>query len=96
MRRALRLDEDRLVRVGAGLTGAILFASAALAGELARAHQISLGTLCGAGSHLHCGWCYAAAGLVLAGLAALLVAVRSPAAFRKSGLSKIKAQLSRP
>ena len=104
MRRTMRfraaLTEDRLFRTGAALTGATLTASAILAADLARMHMASIGTVCGAGPHPHCGWCLGAASLVLAGLAAFRLALAPlrtrtarirPASARKAGLFEIKA-----
>lgn len=93
MRRPVPPTEDLVLRLGAGLIGAICIASAALAAEFARQHMAVLGTICGAGPHPHCGWCFGAAGLVLVGLAAFLHAVRP---VRNSGLLEIKAEPSRP
>jgi hypothetical protein len=68
-------DEDVVLRLGAGLVGLVLTLAASLAAALAREHMASLGTICGANPP-HCGWCYSAAGLVLAGLAAFTYAAR--------------------
>jgi len=76
MRRHPHPNEDRVFRTGAGAVGGVLLASAGLAADLARDHMLQIGTLCGAGPAPHCGWCYGAAGLVLAGLAAVAVALR--------------------
>ena len=89
MRRQPAPTEDQAFRLGAGLTGLVLTASAALAADLAREHMAFVGAICGASSNPHCGWCYGAAGLVLAGLAAFAVALRP------AGLSQIKAELPR-
>lgn len=78
MRARHTFDEALVLRLGAGLVGGMLLTAASLAASLARDHMISLGTICGAGSHPHCGWCYGAASLVLAGLAAFSVALRQP------------------
>ncbi|HKP80019.1 MAG TPA: hypothetical protein VJU34_12930 [Phenylobacterium sp.] len=78
MRRPVRPTEDQLLRLGAALAGAIFLASAALAAVIARDHMVALGTVCGAASHAHCGWCLGTAGLVLAGLAAFAAALRKP------------------
>lgn len=93
MRRPVPNIEDLVLRLGAGGIGAIFIASSALAADLARQHMAVLGTICGAGSDPHCSWCYGAASLVLAGLAAFLYAARPP---RNWGLLQIKAQLRRP
>lgn len=83
MRERVASGEDAILRVGAGLLGAVLLLAAALAADLAREHMAALGAICGAGPHPHCGWCYAAASLVLVGLAACAVALRPvPAALR--------------
>ncbi|WP_293456273.1 hypothetical protein [Phenylobacterium sp.] len=76
MRERAASGEDAFLRIGASLLGAVLLLSAALAADLAREHMAALGAICGAGPHPHCGWCYAAASLVLAGLAAFAVAWR--------------------
>lgn len=81
--------EDHILRLGAALSGVVLTASAALAADLARAHMAQLGALCGAGTHPHCGWCYAAAALAFAGLAGFA------AALRPGSLSQIKVTLPR-
>jgi hypothetical protein len=85
----LVLTEDHALRLGAALTGLTLAASAALAAGLAREHMAQLGALCGAAAHPHCGWCYGAAALALAGLPAFA------AALRPVSLSEIKAKLRR-
>lgn len=87
MRRRPALTEDRALRLGAGVTGLALTASAVLAADLAREHMAFVGAICGASSNPHCGWCYSAAGLALAGLAAFAVALRP------ADLSQIKAEL---
>ena len=91
MRRHPFLTEDRAFRLGAAVVGLILTASAALAADLAREHMAFVGAICGASSLPHCGWCYGAASLVLAGLAAFIAA----AGGRDSGLLQIKAPLGR-
>ena len=68
--------EDRILRLGAGLSGVAFLAGAQLAWEEAQGHMAFLGTICGAGIHPHCGWCYGAASLVLAGLAGFAYALR--------------------
>jgi hypothetical protein len=78
--------EDTVLRLGSGLIGLILTTAAYLSAELARDHMASLGTMCGAGPHPHCGWCYSAASLLLVGLAAFAHATRP-----RASLSKIKA-----
>jgi hypothetical protein len=75
MRRLAHPYEDRVFRLGAGTVGGILLASAGLAADLARDHMALIGTICGANPAPHCGWCYGAAGLALAGFAAVAVAV---------------------
>lgn len=80
-----------MLRLGAALTGIVLMTSASLAADLAREHMLALGAVCGAGRHPHCGWCFGAASLVLAGLAAFISALRGPRDFRRSGLLQIKA-----
>ncbi|WP_423349872.1 hypothetical protein [Phenylobacterium sp. VNQ135] len=75
MRRRLTSDEDAMLRTGFALLGVILLASGALAFDIARGHMAFLGDMCGA-QQPHCGWCYAAAGLAAAGLAALVAAAR--------------------
>lgn len=90
MRRRPALTEDQAFRLGAVLTGLVLTTSAALAADLAREHMAFVGVMCGSGAIPHCGWCYGAAGLVLAGLAAFAVALRP------ADLSQIKAKLPQP
>ena len=90
------LTEDHLLRLGAALTGLILLVSANLAWSLARGHMAELGTICGASNAPHCPWCFGAAGLVLAGLAALAAAFPIRGGLRKSGLLQIKAANRRP
>lgn len=75
MRRHPHPIEDRVFRATAGTVGGVLLASAGLAADLARQHMALLGTICGVGSAPHCGWCYVAAGLALAGIAAIAAAV---------------------
>ena len=84
MSTSLTPAEDRLLRAGAALTGLILLVSARLAIDLALGHMAGLGTLCGADNAPHCAWCFSAAGLVLAGLAAITWAVRPSADSRKT------------
>jgi hypothetical protein len=79
MRERIAIGEGARSRVGVALAAAVLLPSAGLAAELARAHMASLGVICG-GAHPHCGWCYAAAGLFLMGLAAGAAAMRPGAA----------------
>ena len=76
MRRPAKLSEPRLVRLGAALTGVVLTASAVIAGDLATAHMQAVGAICGASLAPHCGWCFGAASLSLAGLAAFAYAAR--------------------
>lgn len=78
MRRRLALDESLILRLGAGVIGLVLLAAGSLAASLAGEHMIQLGTICGGGAQPHCGWCYAAVGLGLAGLAAFALAARRP------------------
>ncbi|MBJ7408923.1 MAG: hypothetical protein JHD15_00955 [Phenylobacterium sp.] len=76
-RAALSLpSEDQVMRLGAALTGVVLSASAALAADLAQEHMRTLGVICGASPHPHCGWCFGAVGLGLAGLTAFVLALR--------------------
>lgn len=83
MRERAALGEDAILRFGTGLVAAILLLAALLAAGLARDHMAALGSICGASSYPHCGWCYGAAGLFTAGLAAFAVALRpTPAAAR--------------
>jgi hypothetical protein len=82
MRRPAHPIEDVAFRTGAGTVGGVLLTSAGFAADLARDHMVVLGTVCGAGQTPHCGWCFGAAGLALAGLAAFAAAlapVRGPA-----------------
>lgn len=70
------VDEHTILGWSAGLTGLLLLASAGLAAGLAADHMTRLGVICGA-SPPHCGWCDAAVGLGLSGLAAFTVALRA-------------------
>ena len=76
------VDEELVLRFGAGLVGGVLTVASALSADLAREHMGFLGTICGAGPHPHCGWCFGAASLLLTGLAAFAYAARplAPAA----------------
>ncbi|MBL8770919.1 MAG: hypothetical protein JNK30_06010 [Phenylobacterium sp.] len=65
------VSEDLILRLGVGLTGATLLGGSALAADLAQLHMAALGTICGASTNPHCGWCLGAVGLALAGLTAL-------------------------
>ena len=67
--------QTRVERMATGLLGASLLASAALAAALARDHMALNGVVCGVANVAHCGWCYAAAALGLAGLVAWGVAL---------------------
>ena len=67
--------EDKAVRGGTAALGLVLMASAYLAAEPHGSHQHLLGAICGAGHAPPCGWCYGAAGLAFAGLAALLASL---------------------
>jgi hypothetical protein len=84
------VTEDRILRLGAAFVGVVFLAGGSLAWDMARAHMALLGTICGAGPHPHCGWCYGAASLVLAGLAGFAYAIRPNA---RAGLLQIKAPL---
>lgn len=86
--RGMPMTEDHFLRFGAALSSLVFFASAGLSFELARDHMAALGAICGAASAPHCGWCFGAAGLAIAGLAA---AVHAVAGNRNTGLFKIKA-----
>jgi len=74
--RSSALTEDQILRLGAALSSLIFLVSAELAGDLAGGHMDAIGTICGAANAPHCLWCFGAAGLVLAGLAAFAVAIR--------------------
>lgn len=83
-----RPTEDQVLRLGAALAGVLLSASAALSADLAAQHMRVLGVICGASPHPHCGWCYGAVSLGLAGLTAFAYAVRpntARTAARKAG-----------
>src|SRR4051794_3177844 len=88
--RSSALTEDQILRLGAALSSLIFLVSAELAADLARGHMDAIGTICGASDAPHCHWCFGAASLVLAGLAAMAYAARPLADFRKSGLFQIK------
>jgi hypothetical protein len=77
MRRLTPSAEDFAFRAGAGTVGGVLLASAGLAADFAREHMALVGVICGQAAVPHCGWCYAAAGLFLAGLASFAVALAS-------------------
>lgn len=64
-----------LSRPLAGLLALTLFAWAGVAALIARAHMAAEGVICG-GAVPHCGWCYAAAALGLAGVSASALFVR--------------------
>ena len=81
-RRGVTPSQDQVLRLGAGLTGVVMLASAGLAADLAAAHMSALGAICGAGSTPHCGWCFGAASLALAGLAAFALALDPRRPFR--------------
>jgi hypothetical protein len=72
----LTAHEDPVLRFGAVVAGGLFLTAASVAVDLAQWHMAGLGTICGASSHPHCGWCFGAAGLVLAGLAAFAYALR--------------------
>lgn len=91
MQRPALLTEGEVFRLGAALVGVTMTGSAALAADLARAHMLAVGTICGAAPNPHCGWCLGAASLGLAGLAAFVVAIAPAGRLRKSGLLQIKA-----
>ncbi|HEX5265080.1 MAG TPA: hypothetical protein VFW13_16235 [Phenylobacterium sp.] len=74
MRRPDLSQPSLALRASAGATGVILIAAAARAAELACARMAAMGSLCGASVAHHCGWCFGATGLALAGLAALAAA----------------------
>lgn len=67
------IDGNPMTRRRAGLAAAALLAAGLFALERAIAHMAALKAICGGGSNPHCGWCFAAAGLIAAGLAALAV-----------------------
>lgn len=58
-------------RLAGGLFGFSLLWGAALSAVMAEVHANRLGHICGAIPTFHCGWCYAAVGLALAGLTVL-------------------------
>lgn len=70
--------QSRVERLATGLLGASFLTSAALSAGLARDHMALRGVICGVEQVPHCGWCYTAAALALAGLAAWVTAL-SPA-----------------
>lgn len=88
MQRLAHPVKDRAFRLGAGAVGGVLFASSGFAADQALDHMVPFGTICGASHVPHCGWCYSAAGLLLAALAAFFVALD----VRKSGLLQVKAE----
>jgi hypothetical protein len=68
--------EAQVLSLGWALAGALLIAGGVLAADLAVLHMRTAGAICGAGSIPHCSWCFGAAGLVVAGLAAFLQAAQ--------------------
>lgn len=72
-------------RVTTGFLGASFLASAALAAGLAQDEMALTGVVCGLGQAPHCGWCYGAVSLALAGFTALALAVR-PVARRRAAV----------
>ena len=97
MRRPAPPREPEILRLGAVLTGVLLVAGALMAGDLARTHMLILHAICGAGpSAPHCGWCFGAASLGSAGLAAFAWAARPIGALvpdRKRGMRRMDARL---
>jgi hypothetical protein len=71
-----RSDNVLIGRILAGLSSLTFGVSSLLAAGLGQAHM----TRCGAGLEVHCGWCFAAAGLACAAAALLAEAVRPRAA----------------
>lgn len=90
--RASPLNEDHFLRFGAALSSLIFLGSAKLSLDLALDHMARLGTICGAASAPHCGWCFGAAGLAIAGLAAAGVALK-PGAFAPAQVVSKSAKL---
>lgn len=76
MRQPPTIDDPLMIAPRMGLAGAILLAAGLLAADRAIAHMAWLKTICGGGSDPHCGWCLAAAALIMAGLAALALAAQ--------------------
>lgn len=62
-------------RLAGGLFGFLLLWGATLSALFAEAHANALGSICGASASPHCGWCYAAVSLALAGLTACAAAL---------------------
>lgn len=87
MQRLAHPVEDRVFRLGAGTVGGVLFASSVFAADQALQHMVPFGTICGASHVPHCHWCYSAAGLLIAALAAFFLAFD----FRNPGLLQVKA-----
>ena len=77
MRRVPHPIEAGVFRAGVGTVGGVLVASSGIAADLAREHMALSGTICGVAAAPHCGWCYAAIGLLLAGLTAFAIALRN-------------------
>ena len=63
-------SEEAVARGAAGLAGLMLLVAATLAAGLALRHMALLGDLCGAATP-HCGWCFTAAALAIAGASSL-------------------------
>lgn len=68
------LNVDSTAKRRLGLAAAGLLTAGLFAAERAGAHMAALKAICGGGDHPHCAWCYAAAALIFAGLAALTLA----------------------
>jgi len=78
----MRTAEQKILNLTSALLGVTFLLSSLLSADFAREHMASLGRLCGSRGAAHCGWCFAAVGFALLGLAAFAAAVqqgRSPA-----------------
>jgi len=87
MRRPHMSIDATLERLGTGLLGLVLMASALLSATLARDDAAVRGVICGIDPIPHCGWCYGAVGFALAGLTAFGLAVwpaLAPASARRT------------
>lgn len=72
---SMTIQERRLAAASLGVLGLTLSASAAAATAVALDHMARAAATCGPLSG-HCGWCYGAAGLAVAALATIVLAVR--------------------
>ena len=72
---SLTVQERRLAIGALAVLGLTLFACGAVATQIAIEHMARDAAICGP-LNGHCGWCYGAAGLIIAALAAIGLAAR--------------------